>query len=290
MLRVEDEYDVHQLETLWNEFNNEFGHIKEVLTVLKQFIYLWEENFWDSLFRVHQNWENPLSERMDSGKKHVPESLVLIQAIENGIQPGKNSMEHSVDYESFRNLYIFLEKLHSLYLGRSLVEDDLWALYQSDIVERVLGGLDQFDVFKGNLFLNDEYFQLIKGVTWDDEAELFFKKLHNLLISFLFEKKGRIELTFNLELKNVIVLLAHSSAMWSDSYYINFEHVIRAYKTLFKIITADITFFVDKRYYEGYIVCTTCKESYKLLEYEAPYDFSKCSCGGDLEYFSYTKE
>ena len=155
------------------------------------------------------------------------------------------------------------------------------------LVERVLGGLDQFDVFRGNLFLEDEFFKRIQMVYWDGEAELFIKKFHCLLFLFLFKKQGKNEMTFSQELKNVVVLLAHSSATWSDSHVIDIQHVLRAYKTLFKIIISDFTFLVDKRYYNGYLICKACHESYELSEDEAPYDFSQCHCGGELKYFSH---
>lgn len=286
MVLTEDTYYEYELKILCKEFNHEYGHIRGLKEVLEHFICLWDENLWESLFKVHQNWKNSLSEGNDSRRRHVPESLVQIQAIKNGIRPGMIFNEYSVDYDAFRNLYIFFEKLHSLYLGQNLVQDDLWALYRSDLAERVMGGLDQFDVFKGTLFLNDEFFQIIKQLTWEDMAKLFFERIHNLFISFLFGDLGNAELDFQLELKKVAVLLAHSSAVWSDSYNINHSHVLRAYKTLFKIIATDITFLLNKKYYTGYLVCEMCKETYNLHEHEAPSDFSHCSCGGELKYVS----
>lgn len=287
MLSAEDEYYVEELKTLLNDLYTKFGHITEVTDVLKKFRYLWEESYWDSLFAVHANWETSLNTPMGTDRKKVPECMVLIQAIESGIQPGKSSSEYSIQYESFRTLYIFFEKLYSLDLGRRLIEDDIWALHKSDLVERVLGGLEQFDVFGGNLFLEDEFFKRIQMVYWDDEAELFLKNFHNLLFLFLFEKQGKNAMAFTQELKNVVVLLAYSSATWSDSHAIDIQHVLRAYKTLFKIITSDFTFLVDKRYYNGHLICKACSESYELCEDEAPHDFSQCHCGGELKYVSY---
>jgi hypothetical protein len=286
VLSLENEYDSNQLKTILNNFVKEYGDEKEVITILKQFTCLWEENLLDSLFAVHQKWQTMLM-TTNSGKINFPESLVLTQAIQNGIRPERDSQDLSVDCESFRNLYIFLEKLQSHYLGRNLIEDDLWALYQSDIVERILGALDQFNDFKGCLFLKDEYFIQLNEVVWVPEAELFFMKFQNLLISFLFEKQGIAEKTFNSELKKVLILLAHSGAILSDSPYIEFKHITRSYTTLFRLIKTDITNFVDKRYYNGHVVCSHCNESYKLLENEAPTDFSACYCGGDLEYISH---
>lgn len=293
MLELENEYDINQLKKLLNDFTNVYGDVDDVIILLQEFTELWEENLWGSLFKVHQNWQETRVMTTKNGKINLPESFVLIQAIKNGIQPGRNSTGLSIDYDSFRNLYIFLEKLHSHYLGRDLIEDDLWALYQSDLVERILGALDQFNIFKGYLFLKNEFFIELNQLVWEQEAELFFLKFQNLLISFLFEKQGSAEKTFNLELKKVLILLAHASAILSDNLCIEMQHVLRSYKTLFEIIKTDITIFTDKRYYNGYLACTSCNESYKLLEHEAPHDFSKCSCGGNLEYVSsgiyYTK-
>ncbi|NYB52003.1 MAG: hypothetical protein HVN35_05550 [Methanobacteriaceae archaeon] len=277
---------------IYRDFNKEYGHIEGVFEVLEQFLCLWEKEYWESLFKVHRDWAKnlqALSLYIDKQTQVIPHSLVLMQAIKNGICPGQHSMGHSVNFHCFRDLNIFLEKIHSLYIGGALVEDDLWALHKSDLAERVLGVLDQFDVFKGNIFLKDDFFNCLKKVSWNSEAKSFFIKIHNLFTSFLFEKQGNHENSFNQELKNVLVLLAHCSAVWSDSTEIHTQHVIRAYKTLFKIITTDITLLVDKSYYTGRLLCEKCKQSYELLEDEAPYDFSQCSCGGDLYYVNSPK-
>jgi hypothetical protein len=281
----EENYHKLKLKTIYQNFIDEFGHINGISRVLKQFMYLWDEHVWESLFKLHRNWKNPLS-LLDHSNKSVPESLVLVQVINNGLQPGKFSNGYSVDYETFRKLHIFLEKLYALHLGRNLVGDDLWALHKSDLFERVLGGLEIFNVFKGSLFLGDDFFQCVIGVCWDEEALIFFKKFQNLLISFLFEYPGEKETTFNLELEKVLVLLAHCSAVLSDSQNIGCEDVLRAYHTLFKILNTDITDLVDKRYYTGLLLCEACNELYPLLEDESPCDFSSCSCGGELKYVS----
>ena len=291
MVTYEDDRGHYHLEDVYHDFNIKYGHIAGVFDVLKQFMYLWEEEYWESLFMVHKNWNNSyvyeIPEHDDPQMKRVPESLILMQAIKNGINPGKQSEEYSVDYDTFRKLHIFFEKLHSLYLGRDLVEDDLWALHKSDLAERVLGVLDQFDVFKGSIFLKDDFFYYLKSISWQLEAKSFFIEFNNLFSSFLFENQGQHETNFNLELNKVLVLLAYSSAVWSDTLQIRSEHVIKAYKTLFKIITTDLTLLVDKKYYTGQLVCEDCNEAYSLLENEAPHDFSQCSCGGELNYINF---
>lgn len=286
----EDSYPEQELKRIYQEFIQEFNHFNGVMDILKQFIYLWDENIWESLFKVYVNWNSPFN--IPDPPRFLPESLVLAQAIRNGIQPREliddfqDSSVYLVDYETFHNLHIFLEKLYSFNLGRELVEDDLWALHKSDLPERVLGGLEVFDVFKGNLFLGDDFFKHIKIVTWDEEALIFFKKLQNLLNSFLFENKNENETIFSQELEKVLVLLAHCSAVSRDSQYIGIRNVLRAYNALFKIIRVDITSLVDKRYYRGFLRCHDCNELYPLLENESPHDFSHCSCGGGLEYLS----
>lgn len=286
----EDSYHEQDLKTIYQDFIQEFNHINGVMGILKQFIYLWDENIWESLFNVHVNWKSLFN--MPDSPRILPESLILAQAIRNGIQPreliedNQDSSVHLVGYETFHNLHIFLEKLYSLHLGRELVEDDLWALHKSDLPERVLGGLEVFDVFKGDLFLGDDFFQHIKSVIWDEEALIFFTKLQNLLNSFLFENKNENETIFSLELEKVLVLLAHCSAVSRDSQYIDIGNVLMAYNTLFKIINSNIASLVDKRYYRGLLSCQDCNELYPLLDSESPHDFSQCSCGGELEYLS----
>jgi len=285
MLGSEDEKEVKELKIRYNEFYSEFGHIYEVSEVLRKFRYLWEERHWEALFAVHENWKTSLNTTKEH-RTNVPDNIVLVKAIENGIKPQMEINDFSIDHESFISLYILFEKLYSLYLGRHLISDDLWALNESDLMERVLGGLERFDVFRGNLFLDDEFFEMLQRVSWEEEAKEFFIKLHTLLIYFLFEDRGTMELTFSKELINVLVLLAHSSAVLADNFKINILHVLKAYLTLFRIMKTEFSVFVDKRYYEGYIVCKDCDVSYRLQENEAPYDFSKCRCGGDLKYIS----
>ncbi|HHT19783.1 MAG: hypothetical protein QM396_03230 [Euryarchaeota archaeon] len=285
MLGPENDNEVNELKIRYNEFYTEFGHIYEVSTVLRKFRYLWEENYWETLFNIHENSMTSLNSAQKSDG-NLPENIVLIKAIENGIEPKRERNDFSINHESFISLHHFFEKSYSLYLGRNLINDDIWALNESDLIERVLGGLDRFDVFRGNLFLDDEFFQLLQKVSWEEEAKDFFIKFHTLLIFFLFENHGKTELNFSNELINVLVLLSHSSAILSENFKINIQHVLKSYLTLFRIIQTEFSAFVDKKYYEGYIVCKNCDESYRLQENEAPYDFSRCSCGGDLKYIS----
>lgn len=295
MVGAQDNYQDHNLTAKYQEFIREFNHVDGVFDILNEFMHLWEENIWESLFNLHCQWKNPLE--LQDNLKSAPVNLVLLQAINNGILPNNryddgsgaaysNSTTCTVDYDSFLYLHIFLEKLYTFYLGRDLVVDDLWALHKSDLSERILGGLDLFNLFRGNLFLGDEFFQDIKEVTWGENTLVFFEKFQSLFFSFLFEDHRENENTFNLELEKILVLLAHSGAVLSDYPQIDFQCVLRAYQTLFKIIKTDLTVLTDKRYYTGLLLCGDCNELYPLLEDEAPFDFASCSCGGELEYVS----
>ena len=70
-----------------------------------------------------------------------------------------------------------------------------------------------------------------------------------------------------------------------------------AYKTFFKLINTDVTEYkaIPERLEgigvyggntenNGYLVCESCGGYYKLEEGESPDDFSKCQCGGELEF------
>ena len=245
MLGPENDNEVNELKIRYNEFYTEFGHIYEVSTVLRKFRYLWEENYWETLFNIHENSMTSLNSAQKSDG-NLPENIVLIKAIENGIEPKRERNDFSINHESFISLHHFFEKSYSLYLGRNLINDDIWALNESDLIERVLGGLDRFDVFRGNLFLDDEFFQLLQKVSWEEEAKDFFIKFHTLLIFFLFENHGKTELNFSNELINVLVLLSHSSAILSENFKINIQHVLKSYLTLFRIIQTEFSAFVDK--------------------------------------------
>ena len=91
--------------------------------MLRKFRYLWEENYWETLFNIHENSMTSLNSAQKSDG-NLPENIVLIKAIENGIEPKRERNDFSINHESFISYIIFL-KVIFLYLGRNLINDDM---------------------------------------------------------------------------------------------------------------------------------------------------------------------
>jgi len=175
-------------------------------------------------------------------------------------------------------------------LGRYLQEEDVKAVFSSDILEKIIVGQENFANIHA-AHLNNSFFQDIKEVNWTDKnTERFFDKLHDLLTSKSFNEMGNREALFQRELKRIIKFLTICSTVNKGKTNITNIEVITAYKILFKIIRTDITDLVNKEAYNGVLTCPVCNGYYILEEDETPDDFSQCSCGGTLIYTSSLEE
>jgi hypothetical protein len=170
-------------------------------------------------------------------------------------------------------------------LRRNLLEDDVKAIFSSDILEKIILGLENFARWEITDDFNDDFFNDIKQVEWTDKyTESFFDKLYDLLASRCFNEAETKEVSFKREIKRIIKFLTICIVVNKEKIYITTADVISAYKLFFKIIRTDITNLVNKKVYNGLLACPVCNGYYQLDENETPDDFIHCSCGGTLQY------
>lgn len=261
----------------------DFNGVKDIISDLQ---YLKDTGIYDRFFYIFKNWENPISVSTSMHKKLQPISPLLTRAVSNGLTPEKgNIFSGSIDYFSFYHFYRFLEWVYSMNLGRYLHKEDVKAIFSSDILEKIILGLENFEHVQFTNHFNDSFFQNINEVKWTDKhTENFFDNLHNLIASKSFDEIGAREISFQRELKRIVKLLAVCNTIDAGRIFITTTDVIIAYKTLFKIIGSNITDLVNKNAYEGLFVCPKCSSYYYLQKEETPDDFVQCSCGGTLIY------
>ena len=247
--------------------------------------YLVDSGIYNNFFEIFKNWEDPVTVSTNIQKELQSISPLLTQAVSNGLTPEKSNIFSSyVDYYSFYHLYRFLEWVYSMNLGRNLQEEDLRAIFSSDILEKIILGQENFERMSPSK-LENSFFQDIKEVIWTDKhTEKFFDKLHDLLISKSFNEIGARETAFKRDLKRIAKFLTVCCTVSKGRMYITTIEVISAYKLLFKIMTADIRNLVNKKEYKGLLICPVCNGYYYLQEDEIPDDFIQCSCGGNLVY------
>jgi hypothetical protein len=274
------------------EFKNlgtgfDFEGVKDIVSDLQ---YL-KDNVYGELFNIFKNWENPISVSTSMHEELQSISPLLTQAVANGLTPEKgNVFSSSIDYFSFYNFYRFMEWIYSMNLGRSLQEEDVKAIFSSDILEKIILGQENFPNVSTTPF-NDDFFININEVEWTDKhTEKFFDNLHDLLTSKSFNEMGNREISFKRELKRIVKFLVVCSTVSKGKTYITTIEVVSAYKILFKLIRTDITDLVNKKEYNGLLICTTCDGYYNLEEDETPDDFVQCSCGGTLTYVKSLEE
>ena len=266
----------------------DFEGVKDLISDLQ---HLKNNGIYDKLFIIFKNWEDPVNVSTSAYKELQSISPLLTRAISNNLTPEKsNAFSSSIDYYSFYQVYRFLEWVYSMNLGRSLLEEDIKAIFSSDIQEKIVLGLENFDRTLATEF-NDNFFYEVNEVEWTDKhTERFFDKLHDLLTSKSFNKMGNREISFQREIKRIAKFLTVCNTVNKGKTYITTIEVINAYKTIFKIIKTDITGLINKKEYKGLLICPLCNGYYNLQEDETPDDFIKCSCGGTLTYTNSLEE
>ena len=270
-----------ELEHLGSGFD--FDGVRNVISDLQ---YLKDTGVYDRFFYIFKNWENPISVSNSIHEELQPISPLLTRAVSNGLTPEKgNVFSGSIDYFSFYHFYRFLEWVYSMNLGRYLHKEDVKAIFSSDIMEKIILGLENFEHVQFTNHFHDGFFQNLNEVKWTDkDTENFFDNLHNLITSKSFDEIGAREISFQRELKRIVKLLAVCNTIDGERIFITTTDVIIAYRTLFKIISSDITDLVNKNAYEGLFICPKCNSYYYLQKDETPDDFAECSCGGTLIY------
>lgn len=276
-----------ELEDLGTGFD--FESVRNVILDLR---YLKNNGIYEEFFDIYKRWEEPINVLTSTYDRLPFTSSLLRQAMSNNLTPEKsNIFSGSVDYFSFHNFYRFLERVYSMNLGRQLQAEDVKAIFSSDILEKIILGLENFDRVNSTNNLDDSFFHDIKEVKWTDKhTERFFDKLHDLMTSKIFKEIGTREIAFKREFKGIVKFLAVCSTVSKKNRYITTIDVITAYKTIFKIIKTDITPLVNKREYKGLLICSKCNGYYSLEDDEIPDDFTYCRCGGTLIYVQSLEE
>ena len=263
----------------------DFESVKDLFSNLN---YLLDSGIYGGLFNVFKDWEDPLDVSTRTHEELQSISPLLTLSVSNNLTPENGNIFSSyIDYYSFYHLYRFLEWVYSLYLGRYLREEDVKAIFSSNIIEKIILGLENFDSIQSTNRLDNSFFQGIKEIKWTGRhTEKFFDKLHDLVMKKSFYEIGNRELSFKRELKRIIKFLAVCCTLNKGKTYITTIEVISAYKILFKIMGTDITGMVNKKVYHGLLICPACNGYYTLQENESPDDFIRCNCGGDLVYIN----
>ncbi|HEX3013670.1 MAG TPA: hypothetical protein VHO92_05310 [Methanobacterium sp.] len=275
-----NKFIIGELETLGIGFDYE--SVNDLILDLQ---YLVDTGIYGKLFNVFKDWEDPVNISTAMHKELQSISPLLTQAVANNLTPEKsNILSNYIDYYSFYHLYRFMEWIYSMDLERQLQEEDVKAVFSSDILEKIILGLENFEQMPASA-LKDSFFQDIKEVIWTDkQTEKFFDSLHELLISGSFKEAENREFIFKRELKRIVKFLTVCCAVNKGRRYVTTIEVISAYKLLFKIIRTDIRHLVNTKEYKGLLICPVCNGYYHLQEDEIPDDFIRCSCGGELVY------
>lgn len=276
-----------ELEDLGTGFD--FESVRNVISDLG---HLKNNGIYEEFFYVYKNWEDPISVLTSAYNRLPFVSPLLQQAMSNNLTPEKsNIFSGAVDYFSLQQFYRFLECVYSMNLGRYLLEEDVKAIFSSDILEKIILGMENFDRIDSINNFDSGFFQDIKEVKWTDKyTERFFDKLHDLLTSKCFNEIGNREASLKRELKRIAKFLAVCSTVNKKKMYITTVDIVAAYKTIFKIIRTDISPLVNKNEYNGLLICLKCNGYYSLEENEIPDDFTHCGCGSPLTYVQSLEE
>lgn len=197
------------------------------------------------LFDVYVNWEEPVPLLSDNNTEIALESSLLVLAYENlNLKP--SIFSELIDYNKFYYLFPFLEWIYSMRLERQLESEDVRKIFRSDIGERIVFALDDFDEINETPELTPEFFQKIRKIKWKDrKTKNLYSKLEKTLRFFVFKNFGFKEGIFNAKQMELVLFFAGCSTVNEGKEKIDENNVFTAYRTLFKIIKTDISKFID---------------------------------------------
>ena len=196
-----------------------------------------------------------------------------------------------INSSNFTDIYFWLEQIYYLNKMQELGFQDVLNIYFSDLVERIIKGLDNFNELYPPVEVDNNYFKQLSAVKRPNEnVKKFFSKTRKLIKSSLeqeysYKSLGNLELMEN----NFLNLLAAFSAANENRVELITNDYVKAYKTYYKLIITDITTYKcqDELFqddYIGYLICENCNGYYELNKGESPSKFKECSCGGNLKY------
>ncbi len=165
------------------------------------------------LFDVYVNWEEPVPLLSDNNTEIALESSLLVLAYENlNLKP--SIFSELIDYNKFYYLFPFLEWIYSMRLERQLESEDVRKIFRSDIGERIVFALDDFDEINETPELTPEFFQKIRKIKWKDrKTKNLYSKLEKTLRFFVFKNFGFKEGIFNAKQMELVLFFAGCSTV-----------------------------------------------------------------------------
>ncbi|MCZ3365463.1 MULTISPECIES: hypothetical protein [Methanobacterium] len=239
-----------------------------------------------------QNQFYPREKRMNY--ENMPENSVYSIAHEN-LDFAIPKFGYMMRFYYICLIYRIIGFRYFMTVKREFSEEDIQNIYLSELDERLIFGLDQFDEVSNWPQPSAEFFQKLKKVKWEDKnTKKFAKKLKYLKIRILYTHFGLAKYHDLSSMEEMFIkLMAGCSAVNDNRDEITKEDIVIGYKTYLKLLNTDVTKYKARNMGEfskenennGYLVCEKCNSYYKLQPGESPEDFDRCQCGGELKYY-----
>jgi len=229
------------LEKLKKECSNEL--LDDLMADLRFMI---DSSYYDNLFKVYNNWEEPVPLLSDMSKKIAAKNSLLIFAHENLRNIPIKFLSDLIDYDTFYFFFPFLEWVYSMYLGRQLKFEDVEKLLSSNLAEKIVFKLEDFDKVEEIQQATPEFFQKLRKLKWENrKTKKVYRELDKIVSLFVFKDYSFAESSFNIRQARVILFLAGCNAVKEKRDRIITDDVFSSYKTFFKIIRTDISKIID---------------------------------------------
>ena len=256
-----------------------------------------ELGYYEKLYEAYNNFSGPFEKGDGLSDEDKRNNKLLMLAYENLDHPPIKlpKISDTVDFFDFYFLYPFLELVYFMNVERKLEAEDVKRIFLSNLGERIVFFLDEFDTVTKTPEPTLEFFLKLKKVRWKNkESRSLLDRLNEIKEFVVYDMFGYLSGAWLQGKEEILILFfAGCSAVNDERDKIIEFDVVRAYKTYFKLIKTDITKLIDgnttsiaRLTDNGYLVCDKCNEYYKLQPGESPEDFTdKCECGGSLKYF-----
>jgi hypothetical protein len=239
MLRIPSNKDFGSFAVDKLKKNHDVDGLEDLISDL---MFLVDNGFYSRLLDVYANWEEPVPLSHPESAEIASKSRLLILAHENLKHSPVKLFSDLIDFFSFTYLYPFFEWVYSMYLGRRLTAEDVRKLLSNDMGVRVVFGLEDFDKIEGTPELTPEFFQKLRKLEWrDKKTKKLYKEFIYIITKFALSGQASGQTSFNIRQEEIVLFLAGCSAVNEEKEKIDEKDVIRAYKTLFKIIKTDIS-------------------------------------------------
>lgn len=191
-------------------------------------------------------WEGPFPLLSYNSMEIAFVSPLLINAYDNLQRKPKIFFSDLITYNKFYYFFPFLEWVYSMYVERKLESEDIRRIFGSNIGEKIVFALEDFDEIKEIPDITPEFFQKVGRINWKDKkVKKLYSKLEKALCFLVFKSYGFKEAGFNVRQIDIVLFLAGCSAVSEGKEKIDENNVFIAYKTLFKIIRTDISKFIE---------------------------------------------